>query len=124
MFMRSIWLPTVLLCAACTDHARIYPMDDAASRAGIPKIEFVRLGKSKGPVTVTMPDGEVLYGEYQVTANAAKGLGAATHTAIRPIVISATGPHTILNCEGTTDFVGNGSGVCTTSRGNRYGVIF
>jgi hypothetical protein len=87
-----------LLCA-CTDQARVYPLDPAAMQAGVPKIEFVRRGLGHGPVTVTMPDGEILQGEYQVTENAAVGLGiAGAHTATavafgsgRPVVISATG---------------------------------
>jgi hypothetical protein len=61
--------------ASCTDQARVYPLDPAAMQAGTPKIEFVRQGLGRGPVTVTMPDGEVLQGEYQVTENASVGFG-------------------------------------------------
>jgi hypothetical protein len=121
------------LCAGCADQARIYLLDPAAMQAGTPKIEFVRQGLGRGPVTVTMPDGEILRGEYQVTENAAVGFGFAggrTATAIgygsgRPVVISATGDRgTILNCEGTADVGGHGSGICQTSQGHRYRVMF
>jgi hypothetical protein len=50
-------------------------MDDAALRDGTPKVEFTRYGLGHGPVTITMPDGEILHGEYQVSENAAVGLG-------------------------------------------------
>jgi hypothetical protein len=98
-----------------------------------PKIEFVRQGIGRGPVTVTMPDGEILKGEYQITENAAIGVGlsgARTATAIgygsgRPVVISATGERgTIMNCEGAADIGGHGSGVCETNKGGKYRVMF
>jgi len=46
-------------------------LDNAALQSGTPKLEFVRQGLGRGPVTVTMPDGEILKGEYQLTENAA-----------------------------------------------------
>jgi hypothetical protein len=108
-------------------------MDDAALRAGTPKVEFTRYGLGHGPVTITMSDGEVLHGEYQVTENAAVGFRmAGTHAATavaygsgRPVVISATGERgTIVNCEGAADIGGHGSGICQTNKGNRYRVMF
>ena len=121
-----------LLCA-CTDQARVYPMDQAALQAGVPKIEFVRQGLGHGPVTITMPDGEILKGEYQVTENASVGIGiAGTHMATavaygsgRPVVISAKGNRgTIVNCEGSADIDGHGSGICRDSHGTSYRVMF
>lgn len=122
-----------LACAGCVDQARLYPMDQAALQAGTPKLKFERWGLGRGPVTITMPDGEILRGEYQVTENAAIGWGFAggqTATAIgygsgRPVVIGATSDRgTIMNCEGAADINGHGSGICQTSRGNRYRVMF
>jgi hypothetical protein len=122
----------ILLCG-CADQARIYPLDTATLQNGTPTIEFVRQALGRGPVTVTMPDGEVLHGEYQVTENAAVGIGfsgAHTATAVgfgsgRPVVISATGDRgTIMNCEGSADIGGHGSGICETSRGGKYRVMF
>jgi hypothetical protein len=124
---------TRVILLGCADQVWVYPLDDAALKAGIPKLEFVRQGIGRGPVTVTMPDGEILHGEYQVTENAAIGMGVAgahTATAIgfgsgRPVVISATGnAGTIINCEGSLDIAGHGSGICETNRGNKYRVMF
>jgi hypothetical protein len=126
-------LAAAALLGACTDQARVYPMDPAALQAGTPKIEFERRGLGRGPVTVTMPDGEILHGEYQVTENASVGVGfSGTRTATalaygsgRPVVISATGDRgTIVNCEGSADIGGHGSGICQDSRGNKYRVMF
>lgn len=130
----AIWLliPTTML-GGCTDQARVYPMDASAVAAGTPKFEFVRQGLGRGPVTVTMPDGEVLTGEYQITENAAVGFGISggrTSTAVaygsrRALVVSATGASgLVLNCEGSADIGGHGSGICQTSRGARYRVMF
>jgi hypothetical protein len=121
------------ILAGCADQARIYPLDDATLRSGTPKIEFMRYGLGSGPVTVTMPDGEILKGEYQVTENASMGFafsGGRTATAFgygsgRPVAISAVGDRgTIMNCEATADINGHGSGICQTNRGQRYRVMF
>jgi hypothetical protein len=122
-----------VLLASCADQARIFPMDDVALQAGVPKVEFTRYGLGHGPVTATMPDGEVLRGEYQVTENAAVGFGvsgARTTTAVgygsgRPVVINTVGERgTIMNCEGTADLGGHGSAVCQTNKGGKYRVMF
>jgi hypothetical protein len=124
---------TSVILLGCADQARVYPLHDAAMKAGTPKLEFLRQGMGRGPVTVTMPDGEILHGEYQVTENAAIGMGfAGAHAATaigfgsgRPVVISATGDAgAIINCEGSTDIGGHGSGICETNRGNKYRVMF
>lgn len=125
-------LGATVTVAACTYEARVFPIDPAAMAAGVPKIEFVRQGSQHGPVTVTMPDGEILKGEFQVTENASIGMGfagAQTFSAIgfgsgRPVVVSATGDHTIINCEGTADIGSHGSVMCQTSQGNKYRVMF
>jgi hypothetical protein len=41
-------------------------MNAAAQRLGPVKATFIRTGTGRGPVTITMADGEVLTGEYRV----------------------------------------------------------
>ena len=124
--------PLIAILLGCNQEARVYPLDPAAMQAGVPKIEFLRQMAPHGPVTVTMPDGEILRGEYQVAQNAAVGVGFAggqTFTAVgfgggQPLVVSATGEHTIMNCNGTADIGGHGFAVCETSKGKKYRVMF
>jgi hypothetical protein len=120
------------ICGGCTDAGRSFPMDDASLAAGTPKFEFVRQGLGRGPVTVTMADGEVLQGEYQVTNNDSVGVafaGGHMATAVasgsgRPVVVNAVGPRgTILNCEGALDIGGHGSLICQTNHGTKYRVM-
>jgi hypothetical protein len=82
---------------------------------------------------VTMPDGEILHGEYQVTENVAAGVsipGMQIGTTVasggsRHVVISANSDGgTTINCDGATDTAGSGSGTCETSRGYKYRVTF
>lgn len=121
----------IFILSGCADTGRVFPLDDAAMNAGIPKFEFVRQGIGRGPVTVTMPDGEILTGAYQVTENAAVGVGFAggqSATAIamgsgRHTTASAVGPHTIMNCDLILDIGGHGSGTCQTNRGMQYRVM-
>lgn len=134
--MTRISAPIILLSAAgllgCTSQARIYPMDDAALKAGAPKIEFTQYGLGRGPVTITMPDGEILKGEFQVTDSATIGTGVVGLTSVTAmssgpsaVVLAATGDRgTIINCEGTTDIMGHGSGICSTNKGRKYRVMF
>ncbi len=102
-------------------------------KMGVPKVEFVRQGLGHGPITTTMPDGEILKGEYQITENAAVGIAAAgTHVATavgygsgRAMVSNSVGDRgTISNCEGTVDVGGHGFAVCHDSRGGNYRVMF
>ncbi|MFZ1922284.1 MAG: hypothetical protein WA280_04860 [Xanthobacteraceae bacterium] len=110
----------------------MFPLDDASLAAGIPKVDFVMYGTGHGPVTVTMPDGEILTGEYQVTENEAVGLVmAGTHVATamaagsgRPVAVNATGSRgTIMSCDGALDVGGHGTLVCHTNRGTNYRVM-
>jgi hypothetical protein len=115
------------LCGSCADQARVYSLDEASVQTGVPKIEFVRRGLGSGSVTITMPDGEVLKGEYYVTENAAVAWASEGRfaTAIgygsgRPVVVNAVGSRgTIMNCEGAIDIGGHGSLICQPG-GQRY----
>jgi hypothetical protein len=66
-----------LIVCSCTGTARVYPLNDAAGSGVMPKITFVKQGLGRGPMTVTMPDGVTLQGEYQVTENASLGFAFA-----------------------------------------------
>ncbi len=131
--MRIIIIITLgAMSAACSDTGRSFPLDDTSLAAGTPTFEFVRQGLGRGPVTVTMPDGEVLKGEYQVTNNDAVGVGFAgghVATAIasgsgRPVAVNAVGPRgTILTCDGALDIGGHGTLVCQTNHNTKYRVM-
>ena len=125
MWIRWAWLcfGCAFVLSGCADTARVFPLDQASAQAGIPKFDFVRQGLGHGPVTVTMPDGEILKGEYQVTENAAVGMAVAGRSIAtgvaygsgRHTVVSATGDRgTIMNCDLMLDISGHGSGVCQT----------
>jgi hypothetical protein len=122
-----------LMLVGCTDCARLFPLDPAAKQAGTPRIDFEWRGLGRGPVTVTMPDGEILHGEYQITKSAAGGVSipgvqigsTVADGSSRHVVISANSDRgTIINCDGATDTAGRGSGTCETSRGYKYRVTF
>jgi hypothetical protein len=78
-------------------------------------------------------DGEILKGEYQISENAAVGIGVAggqIGTAIgygsgRRYVSNAVGERgTVSSCEGIVDIAGHGFGNCQDSRGGKYRVMF
>lgn len=121
------------LMVGCTDYARVYPLDETTAKMGMPKVEFVRQGLGHGPITITMPDGEIIKGEYQIAENAAVGMGVAggrlatavTYGSGRHFVGNGVGDRgTISACEGVVDIGGHGFGDCQDSRGAKYRIMF
>jgi hypothetical protein len=119
------------LLAACTDNADVFPLNDAAHKIGDPKIEFVRQGTDSGPVTITMPNGELLHGHYSVARNGGMAMafsGGRTATAIDVgdggVQFVARGPSTELLCRGSVSFGGHGNGKCQSVEGAIWAVSY
>jgi hypothetical protein len=74
--MRFLAFATLMLAVltGCTDTADVFPMNTAAQERGPVRASFVRTGIGRGPVTITMGDGEVLSGEYRVAFGGATGM--------------------------------------------------
>jgi hypothetical protein len=111
-------------CAGSTDTADIFPMNAAAQRLGPVQASFVRTGTGRGPVTITMADGEVLAGEYRVAFGSAVGTAfsggwSASAIVIRdgPVQFVTRGPKTQMLCRGTSSTMGHGNGECQTFEG-------
>jgi hypothetical protein len=133
----------VVSLAACTASGNMFPLNDQAQQLGVPTFEFVRQGIDRGPVTVVMPDGEVLHGRYQVARDATFGLGFGKFSSIgtrgavsgfsNATVVgvgggtafaSVIGPKTTINCQLTVDLGGHGGGMCATPQGAQYQLMF
>jgi hypothetical protein len=98
----------IAVLAGCTGTADVFPMSDAAKRIGLVMVSFVRTGVGRGPVTITMPDGEERKGEYRVAfdisvATAFSGRKSAPAIVIGdgPVQFVATGPKTQVLCRGS-----------------------
>ena len=59
----------LLFLVACTKHARLYPVNDLASTTGVLKAKYSDYGTGYGEITIVMPDGETLSGEYTTGRN-------------------------------------------------------
>jgi hypothetical protein len=119
----------VVLLPGCTDTADVFPMNAAAKELGPVKVSFVRTGIGRGPVTITMADGEVLTGEYRVAFSSSAGTAVAGPWTASTIVIGdgpvqfvATGPKTQMLCRGQSTTMGHGSGRCQTYEGAVWAV--
>lgn len=128
---RQIALILALGClvSACADTADTFPLNDAAKQRGPVHVTFTRTGIGRGPVTITMADGEVLTGEYRVAfgtseAFAFSGVHSASAIVISdgPVQFVATGPKTQLLCRGTSTTMGHGNGQCQTYDGAIWAV--
>ena len=107
-----------------TDTADVFPMNAAAKRLGPVTAAFGRTGLGRGPVTITMGDGEVLTGEYRVAFGSSVGFGFSGAQSASALVITdgpvqfvANGPKTQMLCRGSSTTMGHGSGQCQTFEG-------
>lgn len=117
-------LAALIALGGCADTADVFPENAAAQRLGPVKATFQRTGLGRGPVTITMADGEVLTGEYRVAFGSSVGMafsGAQSASALviadGPVQFVATGPKTQLLCRGASTAMGHGSGQCQTLDG-------
>ena len=136
----------LLFFVACTKHARLYPVNDLASTTGVLKARYIDSGTGYGEITLVMPDGETLSGEYttaypndmgfgDILSNVYGTEGGPFGTAIatsfrlsgsRPGIVRLYGDRgTMLQCE---YFVGNstgkGRGACKKNDGSLYRLEF
>ena len=104
------------------DYATVSPIDNAAIQSAIPKFEWIGQGIGNRPVKITMPDGEILHGEYRIAGN---DRGAAVYGRGLATVIQATGDRgTVLNCEGKTEPAGHGSAVCDAGPWGKFRITY
>jgi hypothetical protein len=127
----ALYLTAIISVAACTSNADVFPLNDSAKKIGDPTIEFVRQGTDSGPVTITMPDGEVLHGYYRVARNGGIAMafsGGQSATAIGfgsgGVQFVAKGPRTEILCRGSVSFSGHGNGECQTVDGAVWAVSY
>lgn len=129
----------LLALSGCVSTADLTPLNEAASSTGVPQMKFTRRGTSFGPVTITMPDGEVLRGHYQVAQGGGFAVGSATGfgptgmtsatgmtTAVSAggnVWVSARGPQTTITCQGQSGW-GHGGGICRTNTGAEWQLMF
>jgi len=125
----GVGLGLLALLGACADTADTFPMNAAAKSAGRIKIDFVRTGVGQGPVTITMPNGEILDGHYRVAFSGAEAFAfSGTHSATAiaigdgPVQFVASGPKTQILCRGTSSIGGHGNGQCETDTGAIWAV--
>jgi hypothetical protein len=125
------FLVALSLLSACTSTADIFPLNASARAIGDPDIKFVREGIDQGPVTATMPDGEVLHGHYRVARDGGMVMafsGGQTATAIGEggggVQFVLRGPRTEMLCRGSVSFGGHGSGECQTEDGALWAVSY
>lgn len=138
------WVAIAALMAlplgACetTVGATLYPANDQAQQIGMLHGSFVTVGSGHGPLTLVMPDGEVLNGTYSTipggsssfgslyasvygTGGYASGSGFGSAFSIPNAsqgMADAGGPRTTLHCEYVvSNLSGHGTGACRTTQG-------
>jgi len=136
----------LLFLGACTQYARLYPVNDLASATGVLKAQYTESGTGYGEITIAMPDGETLSGEYTIgrainrnfgnilsnvygTEGGAFGIGTSTSFRLSdtsPGIATLYGNRgNMMQCE---YFIGKragkGRGACVTIDGSLYRIEF
>jgi len=131
---------TLLSATACTvvRSPHLYPSDEIASKTGVLEAQMVGHGNLHGTLELTMPDGELLQGEYSIVAGGAVGVGNAYASSgsasgfgtFSSIAMAGSGNGmaslygnrgTSLHCEfQNNNLTGHGYGVCQSSKGTHY----
>lgn len=129
LLRKALVLIALSALASCSDTADVFPMNEAAHRLGPVRASFVRTGVGRGPITITMADGEILTGEYRVAFGtdvgfAFSGSRSASALIIKdgPVQFVASGRKTQMLCRGTSTPMGHGNGECQTYEGAHWAI--
>ena len=120
MTLRLIAWAGFLTLAACAESANTYPVNQAAFQIGLINIQFTTYGTGSGPITATLPNGEILKGNYAVTDDGtfsviADRFGTASAYSTsggKPVEADATDGKVTLSCALRVSFGGHGGGAC------------
>ena len=77
-------LLAVIALGGCAQTGHLYPANAEASATGVLEAHYKAYGTGHGELTIAMPDGEVLNGEYTIVRQGAIGFGS--------IIASVSGP--------------------------------
>lgn len=143
---KLIALALAIGLSGCAETAQLYPANDAAHAMGPLKADLRRTGTNSGPISITLPDGEILSGRYSVNEGGSTNFGhlytsvygtggnasASSFGSSFMIPNSGEGAADLIGASGMTahcEFVANllsahGNGACQLSNGATYRVQF
>ena len=136
----------LLALTGCVSSARLYPVNDEAKVTGVLIAKYKNYGTGSGEITVILPTGETLTGEYSTTDNSSYGFGniygsvygsggyatgSASATSVN-VAGSSPGVATLYGDKGTSmtceyfvnNLSGHGAGACKASNGAVYRIHF
>lgn len=135
-----------LVGCAVEREPHLYPINDAASPSGVLDAKMLGHGQGHGTLEITMPDGELLQGEYSIVFGSSIGFGNIFATAYGAggaasangfstnVAISGSGQGsavlsgdrgTSIQCEFlNNNLTGHGYGACRSSKGGLYRMVY
>jgi hypothetical protein len=135
-----------LMLLGCAMEAHLYPANEVANPTGVLTGHFMAYGVGHGEVEITMPDGELVKGEYSLIRSGTVGFGSifgavygrrgsvtvtSTSTSVEvppggePGMASGFGNKgTSIQCEFYNGMNGHGYGACQTSTGALYRIQY
>lgn len=117
-FFASIVLVVLAGCTV-TRPIQLYPVNPLPSETAVLPGVIVGHGQGHGSAQITMPDGEILVGQYAIGFGESSG---TIYSAPGNGYASLVGPNgTSMQCEFlNNNMIGHGSGSCRSSKGSLY----
>lgn len=146
--MRTFLVLLIALGAlsGCARSARLYPANDLGIATGVLEARFMAHGTGHGSIEVTMPDQELLKGEYSLVRGGSIGFGSvygsvygsggsasfSGNSTSYAVPGGSPGTASLFGSNGTTmlcefyndNFSGHGNGGCKSSKGALYRIQY
>jgi hypothetical protein len=153
--MRNVIIPSAvfaailsLLLPGCTvtRTVHLYPMSPIPSETAVLQGVIVGHGQGHGTAKITMPDGEILLGEYSIVFGGSVGFGTILASVYGPGGVASVngtsasvkidgrgeGSASLVGDRGTSaqceflnaNMTGHGYGACRLSKGNVYRMLY
>ncbi len=148
MLNRSLSGILLVLFAGCTvtRTVHLYPISQDQANAAVLQGVIIGHGQGHGTAKVTMPDGEILLGEYSIVFGGSVGFGTLLGSVYGPDGVTSVngstasvqidgrgqGSASLVGDRGTSaqceflnsNMTGHGYGACRSSKGNVYKMLY
>jgi hypothetical protein len=119
---RWLFLTSTIFLAACTVErtTHLYPTNDAATQTGVLEGHFVGHGNLHGIADLSMPDGEILKGEYSIVPYGSDSSFLVSADGHGEAIVYGDNK-TVGRCKfENNNYMGHGYGDCELSTGETY----
>jgi hypothetical protein len=105
---------SLFILISCASQATLYPSNDLAEESGVLTATYMNYGLGSGKISIEMPNGELLEGEYSTVDTSTYNFGNVYST-----VFDSSGNSQGVSTVNTTSVTGSSPGVATKYPSNQ-----